>query len=130
MPDVLERIFAGEEVGSFVAPTARLPGPRRWIAYAAAGRGRLGVNVGARDAIIEHKASLLASGVVRVENKFDSMDVVSIIDHEGREFARGMANCASHEAQELIRAKVSASENSSARARVLVTRNNIVLIDR
>jgi glutamate 5-kinase len=128
MPDVLDRIFADENVGTLFVPSARLGGKRRWIVYAAGVRGRLVVNAGARDAIIERKASLLASGVVRVENSFESLDVVSIIDQEGREFARGMANCASHEAKALVGSRVTAGQKN--RAQVLVTRNNIVLLNR
>jgi hypothetical protein len=43
------------------------------------------------------------------------MDVVSIANVEGNEFARGIANCASE---------------AAAAARVLFTRDNIVLLDR
>src|SRR6266849_5125218 len=78
-PDTLDRIFAGEEIGTSFVSGARLKGKRRWIAYAAGVRGRLVVNAGARAAIIGGKASLLASGVVRIEDQFESMDVVSII---------------------------------------------------
>jgi glutamate 5-kinase len=129
-PDTLDRIFAGEGIGTFFVSGARVKGKRRWIAYAAGVRGRLIVNTGARDAIIGGKASLLASGVMRVEDRFESMDVVSIIDNEGREFARGMANCTSHEAEKLIRsgAVASVGQGNGAKARVLVTRDNIVLL--
>ncbi len=131
-PDTLGRIFAGEEIGTSFGSGTRLKGKRRWIAYAAGVRGRLVVNPGARDAIIGGKASLLASGVIRVEDHFESMDVVSIIDSEGREFARGMTNCTSREAEVLIRsgAAALARKGNGARAKVLVTRNNIVLLEK
>jgi len=129
--DTLDRLFAGEEIGTAFVSGARLKGKRRWIAYAAGVRGRLVVNAGARAAIMQGKASLLASGVVRVEDKFESLDVVSIVDSNGREFARGMANYNSTEAEKLIRSQVAsaASKRNEAKARVLVTRNNIVLVD-
>jgi glutamate 5-kinase len=129
--DTLDRLFAGEEIGTAFVPGARLKGKRRWIAYAAGVRGRLVVNAGARAAIMQGKASLLASGVVRVEDKFESMDVVSIVDSNGREFARGMANYNSTEAEKLIRSQVASAaiKRSEAKARVLVTRNNIVLVN-
>ena len=129
--DTLDRLFAGEEIGTAFVSGARLKGKRRWIAYAAGVRGRLVVNAGARAAILQGKASLLASGVVRVEDKFESLDVDSIVDSNGREFARGMANCNSTEAEKLIRSQVAsaASKRNEAKARVLVTRNNIVLVD-
>src|SRR5215207_1480213 len=99
--DTLARVFAGEEVGTaFVpgVPGSRMAGKRRWIAYAAVLRGRVVVNEGAREAIMRGKASLLASGVVRVEREFEPQDVLSIADSAGREFARGIANCGSGEA--------------------------------
>jgi len=55
------------------------------------------------------------------------MDVVSIVDHEGREFARGIANFPSDEAETMI--ATAASSSAKVKARVLVTRNNIVLND-
>ena len=127
-PDTLDRIFAGDQIGTFFVSGARLKGKRRWIAYAAGVRGRLVVNAGARDAIVGGKASLLASGVLRVEEQFEASDVVSIIDVDGREFARGMANCTSLEAERLIGSGSAAAK--TGRARVLVTRNNIVLIEK
>ena len=98
-PRALDRIFAGEKVGTAFLPAQRMRGKRRWIAYAADVRGRVVVDAGAHRAITQGKASLLASGIVRVENHFAPMDVVSIVDSEGREFARGIANCASEDAE-------------------------------
>jgi glutamate 5-kinase len=120
-PRVLDQIFAGEQIGTTFMSASRMAGKRRWITYAAGVRGRVVVNEGAREAIMGGKASLLCSGVVRVEQQFDPQDVVSIADCEGREFARGIVNCASNEATALI------EETAGARARVLVTRDNMVL---
>lgn len=120
-PGVLDQIFAGEQIGTTFMSASRMAGKRRWITYAAGVRGRVIVNEGAREAIMVGKASLLCSGVVRVEQQFDPQDVVSIADCEGREFARGIVNCASNEATTLI------EETAGARARVLVTRDNMVL---
>jgi len=113
--ETLPRIFAGESEGTIFLPSSRMKGKRRWLAYAAGVRGRIVVDEGAQRAIMRGKASLLASGVVRVEKSFAPMDVVSIANIEGNEFARGIANCASDEA---------------ATARVLFTRDNIVLLER
>ena len=126
-PRILERIFAGEQVGTTFFSDVRLGGKRRWIKYAAGVRGRLVINPGARKAILERKASLLSSGVISVQEKFKALDVVSIVDHQGREFARGIANYPSHEAETMI--ATAASSSGKVKARVLVTRNNIVLND-
>jgi glutamate 5-kinase len=124
-PEILDRIFAGEQIGTTFMPTSRMAGKRRWITYAAGVRGRVVVNEGAREAIMRGKASLLSSGVVRVEQQFAPQDVVSIVDCEGREFARGIINCASEEAARLIEG--TSPHQTGERGRVLVTRDNLVL---
>lgn len=123
--EILDRIFAGESIGTMFMSTSRMAGKRRWITYAAGVRGRVIVNEGARSAIMGGKASLLASGVVRVEQQFASQDVVSIADCDGREFARGIINCASEEAARLIHE--TSPQQTRERGRVLVTRDNLVL---
>jgi len=114
-PETLPRIFAGESEGTVFLPSGRMKGKRRWLAYAASVRGRIVVDAGAQHAITRGKASLLSSGLVRVERSFAPMDVVGIANLEGHEFARGIANCAS---------------DAAAITRVLVTRDNIVLLER
>ena len=113
--ETLPRIFAGEHEGTVFLPSSRMKGKRRWLAYAAGVRGRVVVDAGAQRAITRGKASLLSSGVVRVERPFGPMDVVGIANLEGNEFARGIANCASE---------------AAATTRVLFTRDNIVLLER
>lgn len=125
---ILDRIFSGEQVGTAFLPAKRMRGKRRWIAYAADVRGRVVVDAGAHRAITQGKASLLASGVVRVENHFAPMDVVSIVDGDGCEFARGIANCASEEAEKFSIRKAERGSRPVPGAPVLVTRDNIVLL--
>jgi glutamate 5-kinase len=114
-PETLPRIFEGQPEGTVFLPSSRMKGKRRWLAYAAGVRGRIVVDAGAQRAITRGKASLLSSGVVRVEKPFGSMDVVSIANLDGSEFARGIANCAS---------------DSAANTRILFARDNIVLLER
>jgi glutamate 5-kinase len=112
--EALPRIFAGESEGTVFLPSSRMKGKRRWLAYAAGVRGRVIVDAGAQRAITCGKASLLSSGVVRVEKPFGVMDVVSIANVDGKEFARGIAKCASE---------------AALTARVLFARDNIVLLE-
>ena len=126
-PATLQKIFAGEQQGTVFAPGPRMKGKRRWIAFAAGVSGRVVVDGGAHRAITAKKASLLSGGVVRVEKQFGAMDVVSIVDLEGREFARGIANCASADAfaeNNLARESGVQSKNT-----VVFTRDNIVLME-
>lgn len=126
----IDRVFAGDQIGTAFLPAKRMRGKRRWIAYAAGVRGRVVVDAGAHRAITQGKASLLASGIVRVENPFGSMDVVSIVDSEGNEFARGIANCASGDAEKFSGKKTGRGGRDAAPAPVLVTRDNIVLLQK
>jgi glutamate 5-kinase len=119
-PDTIERLFAGEQIGTTFISASRMQGKRRWIAYAANVRGRVIVNSGARDAIVNGKGSLLTSGVIRIEQEFAPSDVVSIADAEGHEFARGMAS----------RASTDTADASPRKSGVLVMRDNIVIMDR
>jgi glutamate 5-kinase len=125
--DTLGRVFAGEEVGTIFVSQSRMAGKRRWIAYAAGVHGRFVVNDGAREAIVKCKASLLSSGVVRIENRFDPFDVVGIADTDGKEFARGIAACASAEAEKLMQEK--GRNQAESRKHILITRDNIVLLE-
>jgi len=121
-PGIVDSVFRGERVGTAFIPSGRMPAKRRWIAYSADVRGRIVVNAGAREAILRGKASLLWSGVIKVERRFQPLDVISIADAEGREFARGIANQGSEDA-------TPGKAAAGAKAAVLVTRNNIVIFE-
>jgi glutamate 5-kinase len=128
--DILDRIFAGERIGTAFLPSKRIRGKRRWIVHAADVRGRVIVDRGAQQAITQRKASLLVSGVVRIESHFAPLDVVSIVDRDGREFARGIANCASHETEQALRRKTfdSGRGQQCVSSPILMRRDNIVLL--
>ena len=73
-----------------------MAGKRRWIAYAAGVHGRVVVNDGAREAHAGRQGEPAFVGVVRVEEQFEPQDVSwRSRTCEGREFARGIVNCAS-----------------------------------
>jgi glutamate 5-kinase len=92
-PGVLSRIVAGEDVGTlFVAEQAALPAWKRWIGYTLPPKGKFVVDDGARKAIVDQGRSLLAIGVNRVEGEFSKGEVVSLIDLQGAEIARGLTN--------------------------------------
>lgn len=101
LADVIRCIFAGEELGTLFLPQAGLPGKRRWIAFATSVKAAIIVNEGAARALIERKASLLAAGITEVRGAFERGDVVSILDEQGQEFARGIVNYSSVEARRI-----------------------------
>lgn len=101
-PEIIKRIFAGEEVGTMFIPTdENLSGKKRWIGYATNVIGKLTVNQGAKKAILENCTSLLPVGIIEVVNEFKQGEVVSICDESGVEFARGMVNYNSDECRKI-----------------------------
>lgn len=101
-PYIINKIFSGEELGTMFMPTEEnLSGKKRWIGYATNIRGKLVVNEGAKCSILEKCTSLLPIGIVDVINEFKQGEVVSIVDENGVEFARGMVNYDSEECKKI-----------------------------
>lgn len=89
-PGVVERVLAGEKLGTYFAARARVRGGRRrWIGQASRVRGRLMVDAGAAAAIASRGASLLPGGITQVEGHFPANAVVEIVGPSGR-IARGV----------------------------------------
>jgi glutamate 5-kinase len=126
---ILDRILAGEEVGTLFLAETRLRGKKRWIAHASHIVGRVRVNEGAEAALRGGKASLLLAGVVALEGDFERDDVVAVADAEGRDFARGTITLSREEAEGLLAsgaAKVPGHTGAKGRG-ALVSRDTLVL---
>jgi glutamate 5-kinase len=97
-PNVLERLLAGEKLGTvFVPAKRRLSSRRRWIGQAARPAGKIIVDDGAAKALLAGGKSLLPSGITAVAGRFARGDTVAILDSAGREIARGLTNYAAGE---------------------------------
>jgi glutamate 5-kinase len=89
--NVLVDILADKEVGTYFKAQKRMPAVKRWIAYGASVKGQIHVNEGAKKAILEG-SSLLPVGVSKVVGHFNVGDVVSLVDENNVEFAKGNPN--------------------------------------
>lgn len=96
-PDVLADAVAGVAgVGTTVqAGSAQLSARKVWIAFGVASVGRLVVDAGARRALEERGASLLAAGVRGVVGSFDAGASVEVADESGEVFAKGLVRLGS-----------------------------------
>ncbi len=94
--NVILDLLAGKDVGTYFKPQTRMPAVKRWIAYGAAVKGQIYINEGAKKAILDG-SSLLPVGVLRVVGNFSVGDVVSIVDENDVEFAKGNPNFSSGE---------------------------------
>jgi len=89
-------LFEGRDIGTLFLPRPERQDSRKhWIAYAVCSSGRVVVDDGAREALIQKGKSLLPGGVVKVEGSFKIGDCVTCTDLEGNVFARGLAKYSS-----------------------------------
>lgn len=129
-PYIIKRIFEGEDLGTMFLPENRsMSDKRRWIGYATNIIGKIVVNDGAKTALLAEK-SLLPIGVIDVINTFQKGDVISILDENKNEFARGIVNYDSNSCKKVIGyhsdniAEILGFKNYDA----IITRDNITLL--
>jgi glutamate 5-kinase len=89
--NVIIDVLAGKDVGTYFKPQTKMPAVKRWIAYGASVKGQIFINEGAKKAILEGK-SLLPVGVTKILGRFNSGDVVGLVDENNIEFAKGNPN--------------------------------------
>jgi glutamate 5-kinase len=100
---VLEDIFAGKDVGTLFFPARHHLNSRKyWIAYTLRPHGKLVVDDGAMNAIIDSGKSLLPSGIVNVEGNFAIGDSVNCASLRGEIFAKGLVNYSAEEIQKIM----------------------------
>lgn len=96
--DIIRRILEGQDVGTLFLPANHALGSRkRWIAFYQQALGDIMVDDGAARALLEDGKSLLPIGVIGVRGFFEEGDLVRVLDREGCEIARGLANYSSED---------------------------------
>lgn len=109
---ILGRILEGEPVGTLFLPKEdKLTSWKHWIAFSTRPSGRVFVDDGARDALLNKGKSLLPSGIKEVDGSFDAGEVIHCVDAKGMEFARGLSNYSSEEIKKIKGAKTKEIEN-------------------
>jgi len=106
-PDIIKKIFV-DDIGTTFLPSENMRHKKRWIAYATNIMGEIKVNLGAHDAIINKQTSLLSIGIIDTKGKFKKGEIVSIVDENNVEFARGIVN---YNAEDVEKIKGQHSEN-------------------
>jgi len=103
-PAVLSRLIAGESIGTLlVAQTAKQQARKQWMADHLQLRGAVSIDAGAVHKLRHEGKSLLPIGITAVEGEFSRGEVIAILDPEGREIGRGLANYPAPEARRLCR---------------------------
>jgi glutamate 5-kinase len=128
---VLQRIFAGEPVGTLFLPHSQpLPSWKRWLGYTARPKGNLILDSGACQAVVKQGKSLLPVGVRGVAGQFGKGDVVALMTADGTEIGRGLCNYSSADAARI--AGLNREQLTAVLGTVpydeLVHRDNLVII--
>lgn len=101
-PQIIRRLFSFEQLGTTFFPSEVFSQKRRWIAYATNITGQIIVNIGAKKAVVDENKSLLAIGITQIKGFFSHGDVVSILDENNNEIARGIANYNSDDCKKIM----------------------------
>jgi glutamate 5-kinase len=105
---VLRSLFDGKEVGTLFLPRLeRLESRKHWIAYTVTSKGRIVIDDGGREALINKGKSLLPGGIVKVEGSFRIGDCVTCVDRKGSAFARGLVKYSSTDLERIKGLKTS-----------------------
>ncbi len=87
---ILSQILNGEEVGTlFLTKKEVLHSRKRWI-VSSMSKGKLVIDEGAKKALLEAGKSLLPSGIIKVIGKFDSGDIIDVVDDAGKIIGKGI----------------------------------------
>ena len=126
--DILEGRGGGTH---FVSKGRKVNSYQKWLAAGAFRQGRLHIDAGAEQALLEHKKSLLAKGITKVEGEFDLKDLVEILGPSGIRLGVGRSSFSSRELQEQLFAESSGPVEASARSgglsKPVVHRNHLFL---
>jgi len=108
---VLQEIVDGKETGTLFLPMAdHLKSRKYWIAFTLRARGRLVIDGGAKEALVEEGKSLLPSGVTEVEGDFVLGDPVTCVDEAGNTVAKGLVNYSAEEIRKIMGLKTAKIE--------------------
>jgi glutamate 5-kinase len=128
---VLERVFGGELLGTLFTPDLEpMVARKRWLAGHLQLRGKLTLDAGAVRVLRESGRSLLAVGVKAVEGRFLRGEMVSCIDEQGREVARGLVNYSAEETAKLMGQPTSRIQEliGYVDEEELIHRDNLILV--
>ena len=129
--NVLSRLHAGESIGTrLIADALSLQAKKTWLAGHLKTSGTLTLDAGAARALMQGGKSLLPIGITAVNGTFERGAIVSCLDTDGREIARGLVNYSSNEVPKIMRKPTTAIEEMLGYIAEpeLIHRDNLVLV--
>jgi len=89
-----------EKNGTLFLPKNTLSERERWIAFGTRPKGKVVVDDGAKKALLNRK-SLLCVGIKDITGVFEANSIVSVVDMDGLEFARGKTALSSKQLEKI-----------------------------
>ena len=105
----IDYFINNKSCGTMFLPRKRVKNRKAWLTFLSKSKGKVFINVGAKEALKENK-SLLSIGVVKIEGFFEKGDVVDIYDEKGNKIGKGFINYSSYETMKIIGKKSSEFE--------------------
>lgn len=130
--NVLVRLAMGELIGTHLHPASTvLHARKQWLADHLRSNGRLVLDPGAVRALVKDHTSLLPVGVRAVEGNFVRGELVSCVDENGREVARGLVSFASDDARRICRAHTEdiARILGTCESAEMIHRDNLIVME-
>jgi glutamate 5-kinase len=91
----LEKAVAGNGKGTYFASSLHsLSAKKHWVGFMSEPQGRIVVDAGAEEALLNKRRSLLPAGVTAAEGEFHPGDVVEVVNSAGRILGRGVTHYA------------------------------------
>ncbi len=101
--NILNKIIAGEDVGTFFAPQTvkKVKSIKKWIAFGMKTKGGIVIDRGAEEAVLNKGKSILAVGVVKVDGKFNKGDTLKVFSLDSKLIAKGISNFSSEDIEKI-----------------------------
>ena len=130
---VLERLLAGEKLGTLFSPEApaqQMNSRKHWLAFTRQPAGTLQLDDGAEKALVEDGRSLLPAGIKEVKGDFEIGEAIRCVNGRGQEVARGLAGYSSLEIAQLAGCSTSEIEPmlGYSRGDEIIHRDDLVLM--
>ena len=106
--DILLRLFAGEEHGTFFVPKKQKMANRKcWIGFTVKPKGIICIDDGAVKAILNNGKSLLPIGITKIEGEFGAGAPLELKNRTGDVLGTGLSNYNSTDIRKIIGLKTS-----------------------
>ncbi len=98
----LKSLLEGEDIGTFIKPNFKYrKEKKKWIFFNQQIKGKIVIDAGAENALVNHLCSLLPGGIVRTEGDFDEGAIVGIFNPDDVMIGKGVTHYSSEDIERI-----------------------------